>query len=160
MMSLRTMLALWVLCSWWGLLACRRAANSGTEDERAVVKPRSGDVARLELEALTPRIDSGQIATVVVTLTNTAGHPLWVNRRLALNAALAPPQLREVWIRLKRPGGAVVSDGCIASVPPATASDYGVMDSGQNVRVEYNLKGLTRLAKEITSSPIEITVSP
>src|SRR4051812_29389694 len=94
-----------VLCSlcMLALAACnsRGAAIVDTNGDGAAVVRRVGAVARLELAARPSHIDSGQVLNVRVRLVNTAGHALWVNKRLALNDEHIPQVFREVWLRVR-----------------------------------------------------------
>jgi hypothetical protein len=62
--------------------------------------------AELELFAPGPTFKPTERVRLAVRLWNRGATPLWLNRRLLLNARSAPPMLREVWLEVTGPAGA------------------------------------------------------
>jgi len=120
------------------LVACRR------RDEKAAdpspVEVAHGRVASLNLRivdsesAPVTRAKQGQLLQTEVTLTNASNHPLWVNKRLTLNADEAAPYAREVSIKILGPKQTPVPYHCVTDVALPKADDYVVLNPHDHLR--------------------------
>jgi hypothetical protein len=165
------------------LSACSRRDS----DVRSEVQARGRDrpVAMLTLSVPRSHFVEGEKIIAMFSVRNVAGHPLWINRRLAFNDKTAPAELREVWIDVSRPDGGQNYPDCVSRSLPATDADYALLASAEvistretinclnlsagqylivahykdgSTRPPYPPNGAAHLAAELLSPPVTLEV--
>jgi len=118
--------------------ACRRRGDDqGTSPP---VEVASGRVASLSLRIVDaeglPRTKAkrGELLQTEVFLANASNHPLWVNKRLALNSDETAPFSREIWIKILGPKQTPVPYHCVSDFNLLTAEDYAVLKPHDRLR--------------------------
>jgi hypothetical protein len=143
--------------------------------------------ARLELMAPAARLALGAKVRLSIRVSNTGATDLWLNRRLALSSPHAPPSTRDVWLdvigpdrrllpfvaklsvglpgpdlyQLLRRGEQLTRELPVASVydwgrPGAYTIQAHLQDGNDSVPPAP--QGAVRLAEEIISAPLELTI--
>ncbi len=107
------------------------------QDPPAEVQPQAG---RLELAiTLQHDVPLGSPVLVSIRLTNADDHPLRVNARLALNAAIVPEDFRELTFVIRAPNGEQVPFGADIRIGSIAAGDVVELGPGQSVEASVDL---------------------
>jgi hypothetical protein len=122
-------------------LTCSRPARN---DDGPHIEARgvSNPIADFKLSIPQSSIREGDKIVAQFALHNRANHSLWINKRMVFNDGTAPPELRDVWIDVKRLDGGRVQPDCVAKSLPATDADYAVLPAGAEVAVRENVSCL------------------
>jgi hypothetical protein len=144
-------------------------------------------VANVQILAKQAEFKAGEPVEVEAVLQNSGDQPLWVNKRLLLNSAFAPPPFREVSLDVRGPDeGQEVRFICKIRAGEALPKDYVVLKAGEKLSAPLPLKcfdlskegvytvtahyadgnpkvppppaGETHLSQPLTSSPVQIRI--
>jgi hypothetical protein len=123
--------------------ACRR--NKVDDDKGPLAEVARGRVAKLNLTIVgadglpRPRAKRGELIQAEVTLANASRHPLWINKRLAVNSDEVLPMFREIWLKVLGPKQKPVAYHCVSDVAFPNEDDYVVLKPGDRVRTVEEL---------------------
>ena len=82
---------------------------------------------------------NGAPVETTLILKNHSSAPLWLNRRMLLGSPQAPRFSREIWIDFRGPDGRNIDPRDMSRAQTATSSDYGLIGSGEELRIALNL---------------------
>jgi hypothetical protein len=95
---------------------------------------------------------AGEEMGATVTLRNAGSEPVTVNGRLALNAAFAPKDYRDVALLVSDPQGAPVPFEAKVNIGSPAARDFKTLQPGEAVQHRYDLASFYDLQKPGTYS--------